>query len=449
MYEPFRAAQLAALYAGAMITRRIFCGGALAFAAAPLQAQTALTPERFGARGDGMGDDAPAIQRALAAGRTVQLRAGARYRLGAPLRLSSGATLVGGTGTTLLPLDASAIIVDGASDVRIENLAIVGQRQRYRRSDSNGVFIDWRRRGGSNVTIDRVSVRDVAGGGIIALAGPGSRSRGLVVDGCLVDSVGAHGIIAQDYIDDVLFQGNEVRATSLMVADRPGITASRNGSGVIVRNNRCFGSPNALGRSVHGISLDTCSNAECSGNVLQGWTHGYGIEIGGAHGATVVGNEVRDGRYGIALSGSAGHFDNERILIESNNILRMSGTGIYSFMANGPSYHRNVTLRHNTVRQVTGRDIGIGVFLTHIDGLELTDLDVRECSKSGVSLIDCVNFNLSGVRSIGNNLAGDPAHAGLAIRWLRTPARARGANHVSGNDISGNWRERNLVYFDR
>jgi hypothetical protein len=432
-----------------MITKRTFCAGALVGIAIPFRAAAAVFPEAFGARGDGTGNDEPALRRALAMGRHVQLRSGGRYRVTQPIRMPSGSSLVGSGGSLILPVTTTAILIEGASDVRLENFGIVGQRQVHRGSGLHGVFVDWRGQAGRNVALTGITVREVAGAGIIALASGKTRSSGFTTAACTVDSVGAHGIIAQDHIDNVLVEGCYVRATGLMVADRPGITASRFGRNVIVRNNRCFGAAAALGRSTHAISLDQCERALCSDNVVRGWPHGYGIEIGGVRGGEFSRNDVGDTNYGIVLSGVSGVFSSEDVVIADNRVDRVQSAGLYAFVDGPTGRHRRITIQSCRVRDVSGSQIGIGAFLTDIETLVIRGLDVRECRKSGVSLIDCIGYSIDDLVSVGNNLAGDPAHAGLAIRWLTTPLRARGTNRLGRSQVSGNWRERNVVQFDR
>lgn len=397
------------------------------------------------------GDDSVALNAELARTGSIRLAANRSYLLRNPLRVRDGDTIVGRRTSVIRPEgNFPAIIVEGRGAV-LDGFTIAGARGRYPSSGAHGVLIDWRKAAGGNVRIVGIRVASVSGSGIIALASARTRSAGLTVAGCEVSETGAHGIIAQDFIDDVLFEKNLVRATSLGTPDRPGITGSRYGAGVIIRNNRCYGSPAAIGSSVHGISLDLCRDAQCYGNTVDGWTRGYGIEVGGVLSGTVTNNRITRGRYGIGISGVAGRMRNERVRLAGNLIEDMSAAGIYAFMANGDGryLHRQLEFRSNIVRRVTGSDIGIGALLTDIDGLVIDELTVTGSRKSGVSLIDCANYDLRRLDVSGNNLRSDMAHAGLAFRWLRIPAGRRGRLHTDAAMVRDNGGPRNVMQFKR
>jgi hypothetical protein len=400
---------------------------------------------------DALADETPALNRALARGGLVQLAANRIYRTTGPLEIPTGASLVGDRSSVIAPDgDFPAIVIKGSSS-EVRGITVRGDRERYRSSANHGVFVDWRDRRGSAVRISGVRIEDVAGSAVIALASPRTRSSGLTVNDCETVGSGAHGIIAQDYIDDVAFERNRVEGTGLIVPDRPGITASRHGRRIVVRNNVCIGAPGALGNSVHGISIDICEDAECTGNTVSGWVSGYGIEAGGIAGGQIAFNRVSGGRYGIALSGVNGDFSNRDLTIANNVIEDMSAVGIYAFIhgADGRAMHRRITLRSNHVRGVTGRDIGIGAYLMDIDGLTIDGLTVTGCRRSGVAIVDCPNHSLNGIESRDNNPSGDLAHAGLAVHWRRVPVAGRGTNRMSGNRIEANGGGRDLVIFER
>lgn len=387
----------------------------------------------------GSRDDQAELQALLQRG-PVRLQSHRVYRLRRPLELASGASIIGDPSSVVSPEGNFPAIVVSGSDVELNGFSIRGRPEQFRSSGAHGIFVDWRRRAGGNVHLANVIVESVAGSGIIALASPHTRSTGLSVADCQIRRTGAHGIIAQDYIDDVAIERNEVEATSLIVPDRPGITASRHGRRVIIRHNRCRGVPGIGGKSVHGISLDMCEDADCSSNEVSGWTNGYGIEAAGVHGGTIASNSIAACRYGIGIPGIGDGFTSRDLLIEQNAIRNSIEAGIFSFVSNGDGMteHRDVVLRSNRIQGVSGTGIGIGVYLTDIDGLVIDDIDVSGSRHSGVFIVDCPDHKLKGIKSHDNNLGADPRHAGLSILWRKVPPARRGLNEVGANLVEHN-----------
>lgn len=100
---------------------------------------TGVTPEQFGAKGDGIADDLRALQAAMqqasASGRPLELTAGAVYRFSSCLGLPSGLTIRGNGAVLLSDIqypdlreDRVAVELmkdsddDRAHDVRLENV---------------------------------------------------------------------------------------------------------------------------------------------------------------------------------------------------------------------------------------------------------------------------------------------------------------------------------------
>lgn len=427
----------------ALLSRRTLLLSALPVVStgfAVLSAQTPRAPVR-----DSGGDDLAELQ-LLARSGEIRLAANRIYRIRAPLELASSVTIVGDRTSVISPQGNFPALAVNGSGIRLSGFTIRGLRDVYRSVNNHGIFVDWRRRRGEDIRITGVLVEDVAGVGIVALASEQTRSAGVLVADCHVRRTGAHGIIAQDYIDDVIFERNTVESTSLLIAG-PGITASRYGRRVMIRDNVCRGDPASVGSSVHGISLDMCAEAECHSNTVTNWSRGYGIEAGGVAGGAISSNVVSGCLYGIGLSGARDVFFNQDLVVENNAIRDSEAAGIYSFIhnADGKAHHRNITFRSNTVVNVTGTGIGIGAFLQDIDGLVIDDLEVSGSRYSGISLLDCPNYDLQRVWSHGNNLDALPAHAGLAIHWRKLRPGNRGTNSLAANRIERNGGGRNLI----
>ena len=82
-----------------------------------------ITPEQFGAKGDGVSDDTAAVQSALnsvRAGGTVTLPAGKTYRHTAVLRMSVAGTTLNGSGTLLATNEAASAVYLAADNITVD-----------------------------------------------------------------------------------------------------------------------------------------------------------------------------------------------------------------------------------------------------------------------------------------------------------------------------------------
>lgn len=109
-----------------------------------------VTPEQFGAKGDGVTDDADAVQNAINFGETINLTK--KYLLGTQLVITKSVHLIGAKNTRKVSADSTFVITDDFSDgaiirldtsvdgyltgVYIENLNITGN---YTDGDASGV----------------------------------------------------------------------------------------------------------------------------------------------------------------------------------------------------------------------------------------------------------------------------------------------------------------------
>tara|TARA_R110000822_G_scaffold21031_1_gene66955 strand:- start:171 stop:1886 length:1716 start_codon:yes stop_codon:yes gene_type:complete len=359
----------------------------------------------YGAVGDGIANDGPACQLALDSSLNVFFPAGTyMHTLGAVgLVPQSGTRVTMDEGAEIkLGADGSGFVISG-SNIELVNVTVNGVSATYTSASYAGIYIDWRTTAGANVTLQGCKVYNHAGGGIIALASSGQASSGLKIRDCSITSTGTHGIIAQDYISDVEIVSNDVKYTGLNYDDRPGITASRYGSNVIVSNNIVTGSASALGVGVHGISIDGTTNATCHGNVVSGWL-GYGIEIGGVTNGSFVNNTViSNAKASIALSGLNGVLRNTNVSVIGNSCYTNGDSGILAFITSGVEayMHQNITISGN---MITGTSTSIGIYTTLVDGLNLSNNVVSDCFWSGMQAQDCKNVMITGNVITGNNV---------------------------------------------
>lgn len=393
-----------------------------------------LSPEMFGAKGDGATLDHGPLQTALNIHRIVRLSPGKVYLTGIPLQPPTGSRLWGdGTSTIKTNGAFHAIHASGASDLEFRNFRVDGSRvggENPTPPTSYGIFVNWSSIPGSKVLIDGVEVFDTGGIGILVIGKTDGTYRcgNVQIVGCRVADTGAHGIVVQDHIDDVLIERNQVFRTSLYplrypnpvtspYIEGPGITAARNGSNIVISNNVCIGERDVAGLSVHAISLDTTENATCVGNVCANW-RAYGIEVGFATQIAVTGNTIRDCGYGIVMSGVAPEIVNGeyvggfrcRDVAVTGNVISDVAYGIWSFLdttahpSDGGFLHENFQITGNTVlRCDTGTD-GFGCWLGLADNVSIIGNTFAYCFRGGLLLTDVKNYFIDGCHIHNNNV---------------------------------------------
>lgn len=375
-----------------------------------------VTALDFNAVGDDSTDDTAALQAALSSGASRVFIPAGTYKITAKLALPSNIEVFGEGDSTVIKLYANTagsygassgmFNISGRSNVVVRDLKFDGQRSTYTAVYNDAIWIDWRTVAGSNIHIKRVTVRDVAGGGVQALASSGTASSDLWVEDCDIKDTGNFGIHSQDYISNVWYRRNKVQNWGLTIAERVGITGGRSASNLIISDNLVIGSGSALGSSVHGISMDRCSNATCQGNVVKG-TIGFGIEVGIVTNGSVTGNTVTDCvRASIAFSGVQA--SNERcinISVTGNNMSSGDRQGIFMFITGGTGsvVHENITIASNSINGQTDTSNGFGMQLEFCNKLSIIGNTVYNSGLAGVYLVDCVNHFIDGNTVVNNN----------------------------------------------
>lgn len=389
----------------------------------------------YGAVGDGITNDGAACQLALNSSLNVHFPEGTYLITLGQVGLvpQSGTKITMDEGAEIkLGADGYGFVISG-SNIELINVTVNGVSSIYTSPSWAGIFIDWRTTAGANVTLQGCKVYNHAGGGIIALASSGQASSGLKIRDCFINSVGTHGIIAQDYISDVEIVSNEVKYTGLNFNDRPGITASRYGSNVIVSNNIVIGSPSALGLGVHGISIDGTTNATCHGNVVSGWL-GYGIEIGGVTNGSFVNNTViSNAKASIAISGLHNLARAINVSVIGNSCYTNGNEGILAFITSGVEafMHKNINISGN---MITGTSASIGINTTLIDGLTLSNNVVSDCFLSGIQTLDCKKIMINGNVISGNNVVS-AKDASIALSGSTATVTTSSAHGYSNGDV--------------
>lgn len=161
-----------------------------------------VTPQMFGAIGDGEADDTDAILNAIDAlgnGISVLYLPAGTYLVSENIPLVSNMTLRGDGHNSIIKragnnLENYAVIAcDGVSNVSIENIHIQGERNEH-----SGTMGEWGMcvniRGSSNVTVKNCKLTDAWGDGIYVGTYSETPCTNTVIDGCTIDNNRRQGI---------------------------------------------------------------------------------------------------------------------------------------------------------------------------------------------------------------------------------------------------------------
>jgi hypothetical protein len=358
---------------------------------------TEVYPQWWGAKGDGVTDDTPAIQAALnqGGGRTVKFpKPAVAYKLTTEVCPVSHSRLIGEYSTIHQSTPRTMIfaIPDNRSNIEIAYFRFTGTGV-YTSGPNSGRCAVHSDRGeeGSGVN-DHFSIHHNIFDGSLSTGGIGGTFR--------------KGHIYQNHI--TITNGEH------------GIYLAGNSSDVTIENNVIIG-PGTPEATASGIKFTAATNLVIRGNILEGWRHSNINAGGGAPSDIVIQSNILKST--LAGAGGSGiHLTyGQRFLIMDNDIRNSAGCGLLSKIP-------QVTIKHNLIRN-SGGD---GIFIDGRSGADVRntviDGNLLDGNNSGISL----NTAQDGIIVTNNYCTGSVSGYGITFSNTTTVNGFVGYNTIYG-----------------
>jgi len=385
----------------------------------------------FLAKGDGVTDDRPAIQRAIDSGNVIYLpKAAVAYKITAPLILSEGKTIYGdGAGTIIRQTVAGQKGVLLGNNTVLRNFALRGTASGVWEPGATGIYATWFGdfRGhnglfrtsadsewqGKNVVIEDMAIYDWGQYGISA--GPYNKIVHNRIYNCFHEGVYSRGDfteITDNYIENTNSWGidingcyNLIRGNILInVGDRVALGSNDCGGIVLWADTQIDG---MRGNIISGNLIHTSTT---SGIVLLTYT--YPLQqctIEGNIIYNVTTNTTDAGLAGIYVSNEAASDKISSIIISNNNISQViTGPGIRVYGTGGVSIIGNMIDSTKTC----------GIFVLgstfRASGVRIKDNDINNFGESqGIYVAYTDNVSIT-----GNHITGTTSTLGNLLIFL-------------------------------
>jgi parallel beta-helix repeat protein len=399
-----------------------------------------LPAAAFGVVADDATDNAAALNAALSLGVAIRLAPGVTRIKGKLTPASKAQLLGGGKHTSTLYVDAniSAIEIGAVQDVRIADMTIKSDITMYARTGNTGIYAPPTIGGWKNLRVENVRIESFAGGGIIVQANAANPAKGCYVTNTDTNNTGAHGIIAQDYVETFHVYGGVITNYGQMAVNRGGLTGVRDGSDVRF-DSVTIETTGSQGTNYHCISLEgrNCAVSRCR---VDGGA--YGIEIA-ADNAVVTNNIITNCQSGIAVPGSPSYgFLNDNAVVANNVIYNDTIAGDNGILCrvNGATSanerNRWLVIDGNAIHG----QLKIGIHIFNASDGVITNNVVLGTYQSGVFVAESENISISGNRVTGCNTSKDGGHAGIFMARMQEGDTSMAfGNLLSGNGVQEIW----------